>query len=294
LAVLVLSLVFFQALLASRAAVGSARKDEHDFLAHSAEKARLMERISTLEKENEALENLRGSLTSENELLKGRVSEQEETIAKMQEKISLDEGVLEKLRSVVEKDAAKVINLQMEVRQLKADVERKNDKISELEKEVKEDHAMWESASQDILSKSAAIREEYRKALASFGAEPSPFPEDSEGGASGLLDWLLGEFEDLGQILASVSDNTAVMTCESVMAVLAREGCRELETISARDYAFPDYAELEEEIAKVQTIKRAFLRKFWKLSGRQVVQEAARWRLEEVCFSFSLLPSLGE
>ena len=60
------------------------------------------------------------------------------------------------------------------------------------------------------------------------------------------------------------------------------------------DYAFPDYAELEEEITKVQPVKKAFLRKFWKLSGRQVVQEAARWRLEEVCFSFSLLPSLGE
>ena len=135
-AVLVLSLVLFQALLASRAVVGSARKDEHDFLAHSAEKARLMERVSTLEKENEALENLHSSLTSKNELLKGRVSEQEETIAKMQEKISLDEGALEKLRSVAEKDATKVINLQTEVRQLKADVERKNDKISELEKEV--------------------------------------------------------------------------------------------------------------------------------------------------------------
>ena len=74
-----MSLVFFQTLLASRAAVGSARKDEHDFLAHSAEKARLMERISTLEKENEAFENLRGSLMSENLLLKWRVSEQEET-----------------------------------------------------------------------------------------------------------------------------------------------------------------------------------------------------------------------
>ena len=104
----------------------------------------------------------------------------------------------------------------------------------------------------------------------------------------------MGEFEDLGQILASVSDNTAVMTCESVMAVLAREGCRELETIGARDYAFPDYAELEDEIAKVQTVKKAFLRKFWKLSGWQVVQEAARRRQEDVCFSFSLLPSLGE
>jgi len=281
-------------LLASRAVVGSARKDEHNFLAHSGEKARLLERISTLEKENKALENLRGSLTSENGLLKGRVSEQEETISKMQEKMSLDESVLENLRGVVERDAAKVVNLQTEVRQLKADVERKNVKISELEKEVEEDRVMWESASQDILNKSAAIREEYRKALASFGAEPSPFPEDSEGGASGLLDWLLGEFEDLGRILASVSDNTAVMTCESVMAVLAREGCRELETIGVRDYAFPDYAELEEEITKVQPVKKAFLRKFWKLSGRQVVQEAARRRLEEVCFSFFLLPSLGE
>ena len=91
-AVLVLSL-FFQALLASRAVVGSARKDGHVFLAHSAEKARLLERISTLEKENKALENLRGSLSSENGLLKGRVSEQEETISKMQDKMSLDESV---------------------------------------------------------------------------------------------------------------------------------------------------------------------------------------------------------
>ena len=284
----------FQALLASRAVAGSARKDEHDFLSHSTERARLMEEIRILKSERETSENLRFTLKSENELLNGKVLEQEEIISKMQERISLDEGVLENLRGVVERDAAKVTHLQTEVRQLKADVEKKNDKISDLEKEVEEDRALWESASQDILSKSTAIREEYRRALASFGAEPSPFPEDSEGGALGLLNWLLGEFEDLGRILASVSDNTAVMTCESVMAVLAREGCRELETIGVRDYAFPDYAELEEEIAKVQPVKKAFLRKFWKLSGRQVVQEAARRRLEDVCFSFYILPSLGE
>ena len=70
-------------MLASRAVVGSVRKDEHNFLAHSAEKARMLERIGTLEKEKKALENLRGSLTSENGLLKGRVSEQEETISKI-------------------------------------------------------------------------------------------------------------------------------------------------------------------------------------------------------------------
>ena len=83
------------------------------------------------------MENLRGSLTSENELLEGRVSEQEETISKMQEKISLDEGILENLRSVVEKDAAKVINLQTGVRQLKADVEIKMTRSQSLRRRLR-------------------------------------------------------------------------------------------------------------------------------------------------------------
>ena len=283
----------FQALLASRAVVDSARKDEHGYLAQSAERLRLVEEISALKKENEALEDLRGTLKSENELLKGKVSEHEETIAKMQEKMNLDEGVLENLRSIVEKDAAKVVNLQTEVRQLKADVERKNGKISELEKEVEEDRAMWESASQDILNKSTTIREEYRKALASFGVEPSPFPEDAEDGASGLLDWLLNEFEDLSQILASVSDNTAVVACESVMAVLAHEGCPDLDRIGNRDYVFLEPSELEEDTAKVQAVKKLFLRKFWKVSGREMVREAAQQRLEAVGVLFSFYPFAG-
>ena len=55
--------------------------------------------------------------------------------------------------------------------------------------------------------------------------------------------------------MTSVSDNTAVMARESVMAILAREGCLELERIAARDYAFPDHSELEDEIAKVQAVE---------------------------------------
>ena len=158
----------------------------------------------------------------------------------------------------MKKDAAKVVNLQTEVRQLKADVEKKNGTIARLEKEVEEDRAVWESAAQEISSKSTAIREEYSKALALFGAEPSPFPSDAEGGASCLLDWLLAEFEGLGEIMTSVSDNTAVIASESVMAILAHEGCLELERIAVRDYAFPDHSELEDEIAKVQAVKKSF------------------------------------
>ena len=62
-------------MLASRAIVSSARKDEHSHLAHSTEKLRLVEEVSSLKKENEALGNLRDSLKSENELLKVKVSE---------------------------------------------------------------------------------------------------------------------------------------------------------------------------------------------------------------------------
>ena len=99
-----------------------------------------------MKKENEALVNLRDSLKSENEFLKVKISEQEEIIQKMQEKMNLDEGVLENLRNIVEKDDAKIVNLQTEVRQLKVDIEKKNDKILEHEKEAKEDRVVWESA----------------------------------------------------------------------------------------------------------------------------------------------------
>jgi len=203
----------------------------------------LTEEVNAL-KENETLGNLRVSLKLENELLKIKVAEQEETIRTMQEKMNLDEGVLENLRSTIEQDDRNMANanLKTEVRQLKIDVEKKNDIISKLEKEAEEDRAVWESAAQDILNKSAAIREEYGRALALFGAEPSPFPSDAEEGALGLLDWLLAEFEGLGDILTGVSDYTAVMVSESVMAILSRKGCMDLEKIACPDYSFPDHS----------------------------------------------------
>ena len=82
-------------------------------------------------------------------------------------------------------------------------------------------------------------------------------------------------FEDLGQILASVSDNTVVMACESVLAILAHEGCPELEKIGAQDYVFPGPSEIEEDTAKIQAMRKSFLRKFWKVSGREIIQEDA-------------------
>ena len=55
----------------------------------------------------------------------------------MQEKMNLDEGVLENLRNIVEKDDAKIVNLQTEVRQLKVDIEKKMTRSRSLRKRLK-------------------------------------------------------------------------------------------------------------------------------------------------------------
>ena len=86
---------FVQALLASRVTVSGARSDEHRCLAKSAEVLQLSEENKNLKKENEALKNLRISLKSQNELLQKKVDEQEDVVKRMQEKIDLDEEVLD-------------------------------------------------------------------------------------------------------------------------------------------------------------------------------------------------------
>jgi len=43
-----------------------------------------------------------------------------------------------------------------------------------------------------------------------------------------------------------------------------------------RDFAVPGYSELEGDVAKIQAVKKAFLRRFWKVSGREVVREVAQ------------------
>jgi len=65
----------------------------------------------------------------------------------------------------------------------------------------------------EINKKSYAIYEAYRDALATFGSEPEPLARSEGLGVSGLLDWMLQEFDVLGNILTNISDNSAVVSC---------------------------------------------------------------------------------
>lgn len=93
---------------------------------------------------------------------------------------------------------------------------------------------------------------------------------------------MLNEFSVLKDVLAGESDNSAVVSCESVLAILDREGCQDLHKLASADYVFPEYLELEVNVAKIQAVKKSFVRKFWKVAGRKTMRDVARSRLEEV------------
>ena len=101
-------------------------------------------------------------------------------------------------------------------------------------------------------------------------------------GLNGLLDWMLKEFAVLGNILTDISDNSAVISCENALALLKHEGCQDLGKITAPGYPFPESSELETCCGRIQTVKKAFLRRFWLSAGRQTLRDIARQRLEEV------------
>ena len=99
---------------------------------------------------------------------------------------------------------------------------------------------------------------------------------------SGLLDWIPKEFFILGNILTLTSNNSAVVTCKNAFALLEHEGCQDLQKLTAHEYRLPEPSEMEASIANVQTVKRAFLRRFWLTFGWQTIRDAAQARLEEV------------
>lgn len=97
------------------------------------------------------------------------------------------------------------------------------------------------------------------------------------------------EFSDLRGVIYSAFDNVAVLTCESLFALLEYEGCEVYKKLSSKEFIYPSFAELKSDIEKIQVVKKSFIRRFWKLSGRQAVRAISVVRLAEVSTIFLLL-----
>ncbi|RLN11848.1 hypothetical protein C2845_PM09G11790 [Panicum miliaceum] len=201
------------------------------------------------------------------EKLQEKAEELEKIVKKLHETAANNEKVLDNLRETMEKDASKVAALQREVMELKAEAVRKDELIQKLDDEADTDQKVMDQAIREACAQGQLIYEEYKKALAGFSVEPSPVPEDPEGGVAGLLNWILGEFTLLSELLGSTADNAAVVSCGSLLAILNREGCQDSNRLSSRDFVYPSHTDLSQNIENIQTVKKSFVWKFWKVKA---------------------------
>ena len=100
--------------------------------------------------------------------------------------------------------------------------------------------------------------QEYKKALAALGAEPLPLPEPVEGPQIFflLLDWLLSEFEGLGEVMSIANDNAASVSFEGLVGNLLRAGVVDLARLD--NFQYVPYEGLAAEVGRIQDVKAAF------------------------------------
>ena len=147
-------------------------------------------------------------LKDQNQQLKARCS-------RLESAASDNEKVLESLRRTVEGDANEKAALKSRITEL----EWVQAKMTELERVLPE-----------VARRADEVYQEYKKALSALGAKPLPLPEPVEGPQVFflLLDWLLSEFEGLGEVMSIANDNAASVSFDGLVGNLLRAGAVDL------------------------------------------------------------------
>ena len=205
------------------------------------------------------------ALVAENKQLKGKC-------AKMALAAADNEKVLENLRKTVENNTNEKVALEGRITEL----ELVYSKVDELKKVFTE-----------VAARAEGVYQEYRKALAVLRAEPLPLPEPAEGSQVifQLLDWMVSEFEGLGEVMSVANGNAASVSFEGLVGNLIRAGCLNLSSLEG-DFQYVPYEGLSEELAKIQEAKVAFFEKFWEPSGMGAVRTLAAAAIEVGPFSW--------
>ena len=88
-----------------------------------------------------------------------------------------------------------------------------------------------------------------------------------------LLDWLMSEFEGLGEVMNVAKDNAAYVSLEGLVGNLLHASAVDLARLEGFQYV--PYEGLAEEVAKIQEVKVAFFEQFWEPSGKVAVRTLA-------------------
>ena len=236
--------------------------------------------LSRIKKENEkmavlvkSLEDLKIALEKENLALKEGNVEKDKVVEKLVKTHEDNEKVIENLWGLVEEEEKEASELRNKVRGLELAGKKMAEEIEGARAVCKE-----------IVTKSEEIYQSYKKALATFGAEPLPLTPRAEGseGVLRLFSCLLGEFEGLQEIAQTAGDNAATVASEGLLAILRRAGSADIDRLTDRGFEFPSHKELASELESVQSLKKAFLRRFWLVSGWETMRAIATAQLEAV------------
>jgi hypothetical protein len=165
----------------------------------------------------------------------------------------------------------------------------KEQKIHDLEKALADTDETSEKEISDFRDKLKLLFKEYDKALMEFGVRPAPLPSDI--GMLDFLQWIATEFKALPEVISGANDFAAAFSAESILKLLHDFDCADLAKFCEKLPQFPDASSTSRirPNADVLAIKAKFAKKFWFSSGKEVVKNIARAKLEKVFSSETLL-----
>jgi hypothetical protein len=206
-------------------------------------------------------------------------------IERLQKTHDDDLRLIENLRKDHDKSSKTAEDHRINNADLAKTLSHKEQKIHDLEKALADTDETSEKEISDFRDKLKLLFKEYDKALMEFGVRPAPLPSDI--GMLDFLQWIATEFKALPEVISGANDFAAAFSAESILKLLHDFDCADLAKFCEKLPQFPDASSTSRirPNADVLAIKAKFAKKFWFSSGKEVVKNIARAKLEKVFYS---------
>jgi hypothetical protein len=199
-----------------------------------------------------------------------------------------DLRLTENLRKDHDKSTKTAEDLRINNADLAKTLSNKEQKIHDLENALADRDETSKKEISDIHNKLKLLFKDYEKALIKFGVRPAPLPSDI--GMSDFMKWIVTEFKALLEVIFGANDFAAAFSAESILKLLHDFDCADLVKFHEKLPQFPDASSTSRirPNADILAIKAKFARAFWFSSGKEVVKNIARTKLEKIFSSETL------
>jgi hypothetical protein len=210
-------------------------------------------------------------------------------LEKLQKTHDDDLRLIENLRKDHDKSSKTTKDLRINNVDLTKTLSHKEQKIHDLEKALADRDETSEKEISDIHNKLKLRIKDSEKSLLAFSVCPATLPSDI--GMFDFMKWIATEFKALPEVISGANDFAAAFSAESILKLLHDFDCVDLAKFLEKLPQFPDASSTSRIRPNVDVlaIKAKFAREFWFSSGKEVVKNIARAKLEKVFSSETLL-----